>query len=404
MEQNNVNLNSQAIVPATESFQEGKLASETYQQWGHRMAGLCNASVNALLTHLQIVYNSIRREQEEKVELQEQLQQDIRKRIASEEAALAQEKEKMEQSKSALQNIKSQIENIKGQIAQLTGQVKQKNSEAGANFIIGLVILLPLTLYLFIFYSSTAYSAFFKEFDYTQSLYSHILDPKALIFAWQQSWTAGLFVLLLPFIFLALGFILHQYTQQEGGIKKYFKVAALVLVTFLFDTLLAFMIAKNMYDAETITIMESRPFYTLAMAFVDARFWIVIFCGFLAYIIWGILFSFVMDNYNKLDLNKVERQNLKTQLASLNMQAQNESNNLASIKSQILTIEGNIATLEASKSNVRRYDTTTILLELNNFFSGWLHYMTAAAMSSAEIDNAQTKFDSFINNIKSVQQ
>jgi len=404
MEQNNVNLNSQAIVPATDSFQEGKLASETYQQWGHRMAGLCNASVNALLTHLQIVYNSIRREQEGKVDLQEQLQQDIRKRIATEETALAQEKEKLEQSKSALQNINSQIENIKEQIAQLNGQVKQKNSKAGANFIIGLVILLPLTLYLFIFYSSTAYSAFFKEIDYTQSLSEHIFDSKALISAWQQSWTAGLFVLLLPFIFLALGFILHQFTQQEGGIRKYFKSAALILVTFIFDTLLAFMIAKNMYDAESLTIMESRLSYSFAMAFVDVQFWIVICCGFLAYIIWGILFSFVMDNYNKLDLNKVERQNLNTQLASLNKQAQNESNNLAFIKSQILTIEGNIATLEASKSSVRRYDTTTILLELNNFFSGWLHYMTAAAMSSTEIDNAQTKFDSFTNNIKSVQQ
>lgn len=395
-------INAQKVVPTVEASQEGKQMSETYQQWGHRMAGRCDASVESLDPHLQIVYTNIKKEQEANAELQDQLQQDIQKKIASEEASLAQEKGNLGQSESAFQNIKSKIAEVLDKIDQLKGQVKRKNSEARANLIIGLIILVPLTLYLFLFYSSTAYSAFFKEIDYTQALGSHMFDAQALFSSWQQSWTAGLFVLLITFIFMALGFILHQFTQQEGS-AKYFKVVSIILVTFVFDTLLAFMIAKNMYDAESLTIIESRPSYTLSMAFTDVRFWVVIFCGFLAYIIWGLLFGFVMESYNKLDLNKVERQSLEKQLERLNKQEQEEFQKQAAINSRIHAIEGNIAALEASKSSVKRYDITAILLELNNFFSGWLHYMNGASKSSIEIVNANATFDSFTNKIKSVQ-
>ena len=230
-------INSQKVVPTVEASQEGKQMSETYQQWGHRMAGRCDASVESLDPHLQIVYTNIKKEQEANAELQDQLQQDIQKKIASEEASLAQEKGNLGQSESAFQNIKSKIEEVLDKIDQLKGQVKRKNSEARANLIIGLIILVPLTLYLFLFYSSTAYSAFFKEIDYTQALGSHMFDAQALISSWQQSWTAGLFVLLITFIFMALGFILHQFAQQEGSVK-YVKVVSIILVTFVFDTLL----------------------------------------------------------------------------------------------------------------------------------------------------------------------
>ena len=395
-------INSQNTMPAADSTQEKKQMSETYQQWGHRMAGRCDASIESLDPHLQIVYTNIKKEQEADAKLQEQLQQDIQKKILSEKSTLVQEKEKLGLAESALKSIKSKIDEITDKIDQLKGQVKRKNSEARANLIIGLFILVPLTLYLFLFYSSTAYSAFFKEIDYTQALGSHMFDAQALFSSWQQSWTAGLFVLLITFIFMALGFILHQFSLQEGCVK-YIKVACVIIITFVFDTLLAFMIAKNMYDAESLTIIESRPAYTLSMAFVDVRFWVVIFCGFLAYIIWGLLFGFVMESYNKLDLNKVERKSLEKQLDRLNAQQQEEARNQASINGRIHAIEGNIATLEASKSSIKRYDITAILLELNNFFSGWLHYMNGASKPSVEIANANTTFDTFTNNIKSIQ-
>ena len=54
-------------------MQQGKQSTETYQQWGHRMAGLSAGSVQSLDPHLQIVYTTIKKEQESDAMLQEQV-------------------------------------------------------------------------------------------------------------------------------------------------------------------------------------------------------------------------------------------------------------------------------------------------------------------------------------------
>ena len=392
-------LNVGTTPAASVEMQQGKQSTETYQQWGHRMAGLSAGSVASLDPHLQIVYTTIKKEQENDAMLQDQLQKDIQRKIANENTALAQEKNNLDTSNKALKGIKDKISDITERISDLKNSVKKKNSEAIANLAIGLFILIPLTVYLFIFYSSTAYSAFFKEIDYTQALSSHMFDAQAFTNSWSQSWTAGMFIILITFIFMALGFILHQFMQQDGY-AKYVKSTSIIIVTFVFDTLLAFMIAKNMYDAESLTMIEERAAYTLSMAFMDVHFWVVIFCGFLAYVIWGLLFGFVMDSYNKLDLNKVERVKLEKQLSKQYRYEKIEEEKNAEIINKITAIEGRIAALETETSTLKRYDTTAILLELNNFFSGWLHYMNAAAKTSNEITNAQNEFNTFINIVK----
>ena len=239
-------IKSQKTIP-TAGIQEGKQQTETYQQWGHRMAGLNAGNIASLDPHLQIVYQNIRREQETDAALQQQLQNDIQQKLAREQQTLSHEETNLQQLKDKLQSIKDKIDNVNEEIAKLKSQVKRQNSEARANFIIGLIIIIPLTIYLFIFYSSTAYSAFFKEIDYTQALGSHIFDAQALTVSWQQSLTAGLFVMLITFIFMALGFILHQFTKQEGN-TKYVKVISIIIVTFVFDTLLASLVSTKNLD------------------------------------------------------------------------------------------------------------------------------------------------------------
>lgn len=394
-------INSQKEMPPENLMQESKKTEETYQQWGHRMAGRCDADVTSIDPHLQIVYSTIKKEQEGNAKLQEKLQRDISEKIAIKEVELEKEKTNLEQSQSASQKLKSKIEDITDKINQLKGQTKRKNSEAKVNLIIGTVILIPLTFYLFLFYSSTAYSAFFKEIDYTQGIGSHIFDSQALLLSWQQSWTAGLFVLLITFIFMALGYILHQF-QQQSGFVKYIKVVLIIIITFVFDTLLAFAIAKNMYDAESLTILTERPSYSMSMAIVDMHFWVVIFCGFIAYIIWGLLFDLVMGSYNKLDLNKVERQGLEKQYDKLVKQGEAETKKQVAISNSIHAIEGNIAALKTKLSSVVIYDINALLLELNHFFSGWLHYMHAASKTTKDIEEAKSIFETFTAKIKSV--
>lgn len=390
-------IKTQKVAPAT--LPEGKQTAETYQQWGYRMAGLNQGNIASLDPHLQIVYQNIRKEQEANESLQIQLQQEIQESLAREQQSLQHEENHLQTIKDKIQDTKDKIENVNDEIANLKGAVKRKNAEARANFIIGLCIIIPLTIYLFIFYSSTAYSAFFKEIDYTQALGSHMFDAQALTASWQQSWTAGLFVMLITFIFMALGFILHQFAKQDGN-TRYIKVTSIIVVTFVFDTLLAYLIAKNMYDAEALTKLGDIPQYSLSMALSDARFWIVIFCGFLAYIIWGLLFGFVMESYNNLDMNKVEKDNLKRQLEKYQRQLQAEEMDITAQTAKIAQIKSNIAALETRKSNAVRHDYGAIILELNHFFAGWSGYMNGIAKGYDELERANSVFNAFIQTLQ----
>lgn len=376
-----------------------KQDAETFHQWGHRMAGLAQGNVSSLEPHLQVVYQTIKKEQENNAELQEQIQTETKKKIAGLKANMQQEMNNEQTSSNRISDLKEKISSLTDKIADLSSHVKRVNAEAKANFIIGLCILIPLTIYLFVFYSSTAYSAFYKQIDFTQELGQHMFDANALGSAWSQSPTCFLFILLMTFIFMALGYILHQISSVKADKLKMLKSAGIIIVTFVFDTLLAYQITKKMYDAESLTILESRQGYQFGMAFSDPSFWIVICCGFLAYIIWGLMFGFVMSNYNKLDLNEVEQNRMQKELDTLHNQMDVEKQQLANIKNRVLELKSQIESLENNASKIVRIDMTQLKLELNNFMTGWLAYLTGAAKDQIEIDETQRIFGQFVKTI-----
>ena len=55
------------------------------------------------------------------------------------------------------------------------------------------------------------------------------------------------FVLSAPVIFLGLGFGLHFFAMQKGA-QKYIKMGAILLVTFMFDCILAYLIGKQLHN------------------------------------------------------------------------------------------------------------------------------------------------------------
>ena len=119
-----------------------------------------------------------------------------------------------------------------------------------ASFLIGIIIITFLTLYLFIFYSSATYSAFFKEFQLTElGVASSIFDAQALSKAYRDGITELLLILTIPFVFIGLGYLIHKFQEQKSS-AKYFKITLLILVTFIFDTILAFEITEKIYSVK----------------------------------------------------------------------------------------------------------------------------------------------------------
>ena len=246
-----------------------------------------------------------------------------------------------------------------------------------AQFYIGLLVLLPITLYLLVFYVSASYSAFFKEFT-IDALVAAIFDKDAFTNAFNDSWLEGILVTTIPFVFMGLGYVIHMM-QKGRGILNYLKLTALLLVTFAFDALLAYAIEQKIYDFnKTLT----DPPYDLSIALFEAQFWMIIFAGFVVYIIWGLVFDFIMKEYENLDKIKVFIQNKKEEIKNLQRVKEEMGEKLSEFRNQIIEVKGKIAEIQ-SKINGFIFPIKEYLLYHTQYKEGWFQaIMTEIALPS----------------------
>jgi hypothetical protein len=192
-----------------------------------------------------------------------------------------------------------QIEQLKKSIADIRSNPKEYLGEKTdkISFYIGATILVLLTCFLVIFYSSASYSGFFRVFEPGVNLREAMLDPNTFIKAVKDGIGELLFILLMPFIFLALGYLIHKFIEKKS-LVSYLKVFLLLIVAFAFDSFLAYKITEGMESVNQTILSEE---YTVGKALIDVNFWVVIFSGFVSYIVWGLVFDFVMKAYQILD-------------------------------------------------------------------------------------------------------
>jgi hypothetical protein len=137
---------------------------------------------------------------------------------------------------------------------------------------IGLALIVPITIYLFVFYISASYSAFFKEFS-DDSLTAAIFDANALTEAFKASWLEGVLIITIPFVFLGLGYLIHMM-QKNKSMISIIKLVGLFMITFCFDGLLAFIIEKKIYDFNRT---PTTPDFNFSIAIREPEFWMIIF-------------------------------------------------------------------------------------------------------------------------------
>lgn len=211
-----------------------------------------------------------------------------------------------------------------------------------AQLFIGMVLLLPITLYLLVFYISASYSAFFKDFN-DASLTAAIFDANALTNAFKASWLEGVLVITIPFVFMGLGYVIHM-VQKNKGLKSILRMLGLLAITFLFDGLLAYIIEKKIYDFNKTL---DSPAYNLRIALGEAEFWMIIFAGFVVYIIWGLVFDFVMKEYDNLDKIRVFIRAKREEIANVGKLKAENANKIADFRQQLATIQGKITVLQS---------------------------------------------------------
>ena len=138
-------------------------------------------------------------------------------------------------------NLEEKIQMIKSEIADVKHNpekyVEDVDKKPKAQFYIGLIVLIPITFYLLVFYISASYSAFFKDFN-TSQLSAAIFDANALSKAISDGWLEAVFVATIPFAFMGLGYLIHMFQKHKNWLS-YVKIGLLFVVTFIFDAILA---------------------------------------------------------------------------------------------------------------------------------------------------------------------
>lgn len=399
---NNDSAKAEEINVKTESRQDG----ETFKQYGFRMAGRSEGGLQSFIPCLQSVYLSLKKEQESDEALQQSLKVDLQNKKATKETEKEKEENNLLSYKEKNHSLENELDEKRQELAQLRTQTYLRNRSAWITLIISGIILIPFTLYFFIFYSSVGYSAFFKEFtleSLAQSgdfkLAEAIFDSQALSSAMAEGSMALLFILLMPVIFLAFGFILNKWEKEEGWFK-WVKIPLIIIAAFVFDALLSYEICEKIYNLHTQMSLEVLPEYSFKLASKDPRFWIIICLGFVSYLIWGITFGYFIKSLDQLDLNRINQEKLcldidkiKEKMEEFQDKQHETSNKIVDIKAEIQKLDNQI------NGTVARYDVNKIKLELNNFHAGWQQYLAGMNKSNAEKDTIANEFEKTVSTL-----
>lgn len=372
---------------------ENRQDGETYRHWGLRVCAIVNGSSFALAPYLHNVYNYIYKEQVNNQTMQDAQHKQLESQIEKKDNDIKSLYKQIDKNKEQIDDCKKRIAELENEKNNIKNEKYKVNKDAKLKLIIGLVILIPLTFYLFLFYSSTFYSAFFKDFAENANVLNSMFDAEALSKASTDSFTELCFVLCAPIIFMGLGFALHFFTIQKGRIK-YFKMTAILCVTFIFDAILAYMIGKHLH--EMAVIIGTEPLnskYGFSEALSDINTWAVIFCGFIVYIIWGIVFDMIMSAHGQLDLNKVNIRSIEEKIVATKNEIAECNVTESKLNDRINDAEKVKSDLLSQIKDKVLIDKAAIKLEMNNFYSGWIAQMGVLGMGVDEKQKAQDTYE-----------
>lgn len=340
----------------------------TYYQSGYGASKKANGNPTTFGAALNNLYNSFeelcrkqlneqRRLKQPYVEEQERQRTELKRK----ETALSIYQENHE-------NIQIEIEKHKFEIVDVKQNPEKYGIDANkrpqAQFYIGLFLLLPITIYLFVFYISASYSAFFKDFE-TGSLTAAIFDADALGKAIRDGWLEAVFVGTIPFVFMGLGYLVHMFQKTKGWLASV-KLVFLFILTFLFDVILAYLIEKKIFLFNAVLGENFTP----TDAVQSVNFWGIIFAGFIVYVIWGLVFDFVMKEHENVDKIKSFIKGKQAEIRNASIKKEDIVRQIEQIKSSIAAINGIIAELQA-KIDGFIFPVKQYLLYHYQYVEGW---------------------------------
>ncbi len=237
-------------------------------------------------------------------------------------------------------------------------------------FSISTFILIMLTAYLFFFYVSAAYRALYTDFEAIASRIAAGLgtgsimpQPAELAEALQYNFL----LFLVPFVFYAFGWAFHVILELRHKYKFVF-LGGLIAVTFFVDFLLALLIHNNLEYAKELMGLATKSWAA------DPAFYMILFLGFIVYLLWSILLDSVVREWAK----RMVTVNLKKIVKHLR-------NDVKELQSKLMPEEP----IRFDIANIREDLGTVILGNLKSyidlFTTGWISYLSPQNLKEVKV-------------------
>jgi hypothetical protein len=236
-------------------------------------------------------------------------------------------------------------------------------------FCINLALLVMLSGYLFFFYVSATYKALYVDIDkiannIVQGIGTGSIMPQPRELSEAMQYNFLLF--LVPFVFFAFGWAFHVLLELKQKVKVLF-ITLLIAVTFTVDLLLALIIHGNTERAKDFMGLSTTNWSS------SPTFYIILFLGFLVYIIWSLLLDSLLREWDKLKVTTNIRKIVKH------------------LRGDIKILQAKLISTEDLKARLAEYreDVSTVMVGnlkkyTEQFSSGWMSYLIPDNMKAVK--------------------
>jgi hypothetical protein len=394
--------------------EEKKKNKITYSRYGFHSAQKSQSQPAGIEGYLNNVYDQFLEEQK----LDEQ---GLKDRISKLKAELQQEKTKKSDVNAEIASHKSFKEDKENQIEELELEkieIRNGDGEIGdtSSFIIGAFITLLLTMYLFVFYSSSGYSAFYGIKQGSLGF----INPNVFSDAINNGGGVIALIVLFPVIFLGMGFYIHvaiennKKLNSENKSSKYSIILSLLLITLIADMFIGYKISQGVHTNE-FNAGTTNEIWKFNMIFSDINFYLVLVLGFVVYVVWGFLLNFVLSHsYLKTESARVKLmiENVNNKITDMRKELSNIISKINKFESDIITCESKIQQKQKDIIGFENGDTpiniSSLKGSIGEFMGGWQNYThgnfikdEATSLNSDAIKTQNTWLTNKIENLNS---
>ncbi len=287
------------------------------------------------------------------------------------------------------------IEEVKMEIADINENPEKYAEKQNDRFRLWLfgTITVIIGLFLVFFYGSVIYSAFFRQISIEEaSRLSSVIYQHAHRDAWHDGIFTFMMIILGPVIFLGIGLVAH-YMKFKNRFGKWIVFG----VTFLFDGLLAYHLARKLFEAKEMNSFQAIPDYGIPQAIMDANFWLVIGFGFVTYV----FFSFVLELFDReRDIHtKIKRllESKKEELAGKEERKAELQSQIDSLMERASAKKLELAQMELELTKVK-FSPGELRHKLSEYAIGWIGFIMQRNEQTTIVPEIEESLEQFLIN------